>query len=110
MARGGEWRDRRLVSERWIAESTTPWSTVPPGWHGYGYLWWVPQRAWPFWTRAPGDVFFASGNGGQVLFVDRHRDLVIVHQVDGSRLFRRDVTLEALSELLQRILAAAPEP
>jgi CubicO group peptidase (beta-lactamase class C family) len=109
MARGGQWRDRRLVSERWIAESTTPWSTVPSGWHGYGYLWWVPQKAWPFWTRSPGDVFFASGSGGQVLFVDRRRDLVIVHQVDGSRLFRRDVTLEALSALLQGILAASPE-
>ena len=110
MAREGRWRDRQIVSAAWVAESTTAYSTEPEGWQGYGYLWWVPQRAWPFWTRSPGALFFAWGNGGQYVVVDRKRDLVIVHQVDRSRLFSRNVTPGALSDLLARILQASPEP
>jgi len=109
MARDGRWRDRQIVSASWVAESTTAYSTEPEGWQGYGYLWWVPQRAWPFWSRSPGSLFFAWGNGGQYIVVDRQRDLVIVHQVDRSRLFARNVTPGALSDLLARILRASPE-
>ena len=109
MARDGRWRDRQIVPASWVAESTTAYSTEPEGWQGYGYLWWVPQRAWPFWSRSPGSLFFAWGNGGQYIVVDRQRDLVIVHQIDRSRLLTRNVTPGALSDLLARILRAAPE-
>ena len=108
MARDGRWQERQIVSPAWVAESTLAYSTAPGGWHGYGYLWWVPQRAWPFWTRSPGTVFFAWGNGGQYVLVDRPRELVIVHQVDRSRLFARNVSPEALSGLLAQVLQAAP--
>ncbi|MBL8341391.1 MAG: serine hydrolase [Rubrivivax sp.] len=108
MARGGRWRGRQLVSEKWVAESTAPHSNVPGGWQRYASMWWVPRRAWPFWQRAEGDVFFAWGNGGQFLFVDRGRDLVIVHQVDRPRFFSAHVTPESISGLLQQVLAAHP--
>jgi CubicO group peptidase (beta-lactamase class C family) len=107
MARGGQWNGRPLVSARWVAESTTSYSTEPEGWQGYGYLWWVPEKAWPFWTRSRDGVFFANGNGGQYVFVDRQRDLVIVHQVRRSP-FTRSVTPLAITPLLERILAASP--
>lgn len=109
MARNGQWAGRQLVSAKWVAESTAVQTIVPPGWQGYAYLWWVPQRAWPFWKRSDNDLFFAWGNGGQFLFVDRGRDLVIVHQVDLPRFFSKEVTPESISGLLARILAAAPD-
>jgi CubicO group peptidase (beta-lactamase class C family) len=109
MARNGQWADRQLVSAKWIAESTASHTTVSPGWQGYAFMWWVPQRAWPFWTRSNGQVFFGWGNGGQFLFVDRGRDLVIVHQVDRSRLLPKDVTPESISRLIESVLAAIPD-
>lgn len=108
MARGGRWQGRPIVSARWVTESTTPSSTVPGGWQGYAMMWWVPRRAWPFWRRQAGDVFFAWGNGGQYVFVDRARDLVIVHQVDLPRFFFAHVTPESISGLLERVLMAMP--
>lgn len=108
MARGGRWRDARLVPEAWVDESTRTWSVAPGGWQGYGYLWWVPQRAWPFWRRAPGGLFFASGNFGQFMWVDRARDLVVVHRTSGFSLLRRSIDAERVSPLLAALLAAAP--
>jgi CubicO group peptidase (beta-lactamase class C family) len=110
MARGGRWEDKQLVSAQWVAQSTTAVTIAPGGQQGYGCMWWVPQAAWPFWKRSDGDVFFAWGSGGQFVFVDRGRDLVIVHQVDLPRFFAGDVTPTAIGGLLDRILAAAPNP
>ena len=109
MARTGRWGDRQLVSAGWVTESTALYSTAPPGWQGYGYMWWVPKRAWPFWKRSEGEVFFAWGNYGQFVFVDRGRDLVIVHQADRRMLFSNPVTGETISPLLSSILAAVPK-
>ena len=111
-ARNGRWGDRQLVSAAWIAESTVSYSTVSPGWSGYGYLWWVPLRAFPFWTRGPHQLSMAVGDGGQFMLVDRERDLVVVHRMDNDRVwFRRErVTIEQFAELAARIHAAVPPP
>ncbi len=111
MARGGQWRGRALVPPEWIAESTRAYSTVPPGFFGYGYMWWVPQRGWRALTLGTQQVFFGQGVGGQFLVVDPARDLVIVHRIDNSRLafLRGDVSMEKFAELLVRIMAAAPQ-
>lgn len=108
MARGGRWRGQRIVSEAWVAESTQAHSAVGEGWSGYGDLWWVPLRGFPFWTRQPGDVFFASGNHGQLLWVDRARDLVVVHATDHRRWLRASPTLDQLAPLLARVFEAIP--
>ena len=109
MARNGQWAGRQLVSAKWIDESTAAHTTVSPGWQGYALMWWAPQRAWPFWTRPNNQVFFGWGNGGQFLFVDRSRDLVIVHQVDLPRFFSTDVTPESITRLIENVLAAIPD-
>jgi CubicO group peptidase (beta-lactamase class C family) len=108
MARGGRWGERQQVSQRWVFESTAAASATPAGWHDFASMWWVPRRAWPFWRRGRADVFFASGNHGQFLFVDRRRDLVIVHLADPRRFFSKPVTDDTIGPLLERILAAAP--
>ena len=64
--RNGQWHDGSLISATWVAESTTAYITEPEGWQGYRFLWWVPQKAWPFWRRSPGSVFFANGKGGRL--------------------------------------------
>lgn len=109
MARNGQWAGRQLVSAKWVAESTAAHTAVSPGWQGYAFMWWVPQRAWPFWTRSNDQVFFGWGNRGQFLFVDRGRDLVIVHQVDMPRFFSKEVNPESISGLLAKVLGAIPE-
>jgi CubicO group peptidase (beta-lactamase class C family) len=108
MARDGRWGDRQVLSPRWVVESATPYSALPSRWHSYGYMWWLPRRAWPFWKRSEGEVFFANGNHGQFVVVDRARDLVIVHQADRRVFFSNPVTDETISPLLDSILAAAP--
>lgn len=110
MARGGHWggSGSRLIGEDWIKLSTAPHTVVGAGWQAYGYMWWVPQRAWPFWQRAPGQVFHADGNYGQLMWVDRARDLVIVHRTSGPSLLRTAIDAERVSPLLQRLLAAMP--
>ena len=110
MARDGRWGERQIVPAAWVAESTQPYSATPNRWLAYGYLWWLPQRAWPFWSRAPGQLFFGSGNFGQLVIVDRARDLVVVHRTDGPRFWRRPVDDETVAPLLERILAAMPSP
>ena len=108
MARGGLWRGERLLSAAWVADSTRAHSEVPPGWSGYGYLWWVPLRSFDFWTRQPGSVFFASGSHGQVLWVDRARDIVVVHGTDHRRWLRASPSVEQLVPLLKQIFSARP--
>ncbi len=111
MARDGMWQDRRIVSAAWVTESTTSYSAPPNGRSGYGYLWWVPLSGFPFWKRAPNQLFLAIGDGGQFMMVDRKRDLVVVHRVDNSKAwFRRNrVSTEQFAELAARILAAATD-
>jgi CubicO group peptidase (beta-lactamase class C family) len=107
MARGGRWRDRQLLSPEWIAQSTAPHSAVSSA-VGYGYMWWVALDGWPFWRKAPGEVFYAWGNHGQFLVVSPRDDVVIVHRTDGGRVFGASVTPAQFARLLERIVAASP--
>lgn len=109
MARHGRWRDKQLLPAAWVDRSTAISSQAHAGRLGYGYLWWVAQSQWPFWTNSAGHVFFAWGDGGQFLLIDPQRDLVIVHQVDMSKAFHPNVSPDALGKLLIHILAAAPD-
>src|ERR1700722_3477749 len=80
----GKWEGKQLVSEKWIAEATTP------SLHGadYGYLWWLntTRKQWP---SGPASSFAAIGNGGNIVWIDPEHDIVLVWhwhaagQVDG---------------------------
>jgi CubicO group peptidase (beta-lactamase class C family) len=80
----GKWEGRQLVSEKWIAEATTPSLHGPD----YGYLWWLntTRKQWP---SAPASSFAAIGNGGNIVWIDPEHDIVLVWhwhqagQVDG---------------------------
>lgn len=61
--RNGRWGEQQILSERWIAMATAPTSVKS----NYGYLWWLDESG-----------FSARGAGGNYVYVDRARDLIIV--------------------------------
>ena len=73
LEREGDWGGRQLLSRAWIAQATAP-SPVKPD---YGYLWWLNTGRQTI-PAAPETAFWASGFGGNHVYVDREHDLVIV--------------------------------
>jgi CubicO group peptidase (beta-lactamase class C family) len=76
----GCWEGRQLLSAEWVRESVRRWSS-PPGGGGYGYQWWLgTSRDYP--------IFWASGYGGQYIFVVPALDAVVVMtaEVRGERI------------------------
>lgn len=65
---GGIWEDRQIVPAAWVAESTrehsrcNDWGKLP-----YGYLWWIIGA----------NSFAALGDGGNVIYVNTKKKLVI---------------------------------
>jgi CubicO group peptidase (beta-lactamase class C family) len=72
-ARNGLWQGQQLISADWISRSTEKHTVLNPKHpeRGYGYLWWIDEG-----------VYYASGTGGQRLFVIPSLGVVIVHQVN----------------------------
>lgn len=77
--RGGQWDEARIVDEEWVASSTRVQSSGTSDMTGanisygsaYGYHWWVRQTAgYP--------AYYASGYGGQLVYVVPDFDLVVV--------------------------------
>lgn len=67
--RRGNWKGKQLLSEKWVEMSTTPASIKSD----YGYLWWLKK-----WPDSKSTSFSARGAGGNVIWVDPDRDLVVV--------------------------------
>ena len=66
--RRGKWKDRQLISEKWIEMMTTPCDIKPD----YGYLWWL--KPWPGDAKI---TFAARGAGGNQIWIDPNNDLVV---------------------------------
>ena len=79
----GEWNGRRIVSQSWLDQSTARVTTNTPPYFprstDYGLLWWLFPRN-GIAGAASGDDYIvaASGSGGQWMFVDRKKNLVVV--------------------------------
>jgi CubicO group peptidase (beta-lactamase class C family) len=73
IARGGVWKGRPLLSERWIRAMLSPSPTLD----GYGYLWWLNRGA-EAKPQLPASAFSALGAGSNVIWCDPDRDLVAV--------------------------------
>lgn len=72
MLDGGRANGRRIVSEAWVRESTTPApgpAANPEQQLGYAYLW---------WTDATSKAFLALGGEGQFIYVDPETRTVLV--------------------------------
>jgi len=71
--RNGKWNGKQLISEKWISQATVPTDVRPD----YGYMWWLNTNRTPH-KAAPASAFWAAGNGGNYIFVDRQNDLLVV--------------------------------
>jgi CubicO group peptidase (beta-lactamase class C family) len=70
----GLWKGKRIVSEKWVNDSTTR-HIILSDTHGYGFQWWSQD-----YPHQQGRVFsfYASGNGGQRIMVFPSLDMVVV--------------------------------
>ncbi|MBJ6116641.1 serine hydrolase [Pontibacter sp. BT310] len=90
--RNGRWKDKQLVSEKWVKEATTSRGIVGPD---YGYLWWLNTegKAWP---DAPTTSYAALGAGQNTVWVDPEHNIVIVWRWHNGN----------PNEMIKRVLAA----
>ncbi len=75
----GRWRNRQIIPEAWIKESTQPFTKELGRFNdrgNYGYLWWVSDGV----NGQP--MYYASGSGGQRICVLPQANLVFVHMVN----------------------------
>ncbi|MDA1095512.1 MAG: serine hydrolase [Acidobacteria bacterium] len=71
--RRGRWGDRQIISESWVNAMTEPCPIKPQ----YGCLWWLNHEGEISDIGSPRS-FAARGAGGNVVFVEPERDVVIV--------------------------------
>jgi CubicO group peptidase (beta-lactamase class C family) len=70
----GQWNGRQIVSASWVDESTRQ-HVIADDHFGYGYLWW---RGETFVNGRHIRTVFASGNGGQRIFIFPALNAVVV--------------------------------
>jgi hypothetical protein len=75
----GQWQGKQIISSNWITESTRSYSEAGRPWRGYGYMWWTIEA--DHLGLKKGD-YYASGYGGQNVFVLPRMNTVIVHRVN----------------------------
>lgn len=69
----GKWKEKQVVSQKWIEESTTPKTKITG--IDYGYLWWdIPFMV----NKKKMTAKTATGNGGQYIMVFPELDAVAV--------------------------------
>jgi len=92
--RHGKWRDRQLISDRWVDWARTPTKAEPT----YGFMNWFLNTDRALWPSAPATAFAHIGNGTNMVYVDPEHDLVaVVRWIDGG----------AIDGFLKRLLASA---
>ena len=78
---GGRWRDRQVVPEAWLEESTRTSKEIlqncPEEEWQYGYGFWANDRG-KLWPNLPRNGFSANGAGGHYITVFPELDLVVV--------------------------------
>lgn len=72
--RNGKWKERQLVSPKWIEMARTPGPANPE----YGYMNWFLNTAKKPLPSAPETSVRFLGNGNNVIYIDWENDLVIV--------------------------------
>ena len=92
--RNGKWKDRLIVSEKWIQMARTP----GPANAGYGYANWYLNTDKKALPSAPASAVHFVGNGSNIIYVDWENDIVAVMRwVRGGG---------ALNEIVGKILAS----
>jgi CubicO group peptidase (beta-lactamase class C family) len=92
--RNGKWKDRSIVSEKWIAMARTP----GPANHEYGFANWFLNTDRKPLPAAPLNSVRFEGNGANIIYIDWDNDIVAV-----VRWIRSG---PALNEFLAKMLAS----
>jgi CubicO group peptidase (beta-lactamase class C family) len=71
--KNGKWKNQQIVSKQWVVESTK--RHIDAHGIGYGYQWWIGKTTM---NKQTIEVLFASGHGGQKIFIIPQLDLVAV--------------------------------
>ncbi|MBV9045538.1 MAG: serine hydrolase [Alphaproteobacteria bacterium] len=80
--RGGMWKGKRILSEKWIQMARTPTGPNP----GYGYMNWFLNTDQKLFPAARGDAYAFIGNGDNIVFVDPEHDVVaVVRWIDDAQ-------------------------
>ena len=72
--RRGRWKDKQILSDKWITMATTP----TPANTGYGFMNFFLNTDKKMLKSAPASVFQHQGNGANLIYCDPENDLVIV--------------------------------
>jgi CubicO group peptidase (beta-lactamase class C family) len=92
--RNGRWKDRQLVSEKWIAMARTPGRANEM----YGFANWMLNTGQKRLPSAPASAVCFEGNGANIIYIDWEHDIVaVVRWIRGG---------EALNEVVGKVLAA----
>jgi len=70
----GMWQGRRIVSEAWVKNSTSPHAQIDDE-TDYGYLWWIKSFGQEGNSKR---AYYMSGNGGNKVAVFPALDMVVV--------------------------------
>ena len=92
--RNGKWKDRQIVSEKWIEMARTPGSAN----REYGYMNWFLNTGRKPLPSAPETSVTFRGAGSNIIYIDWQNDLVVVV---------RWISGGALNEFIGKVLAAA---
>jgi len=92
--RNGRWRDREIVSPKWIAMARTP----GPANAEYGYMNWFLNTGRKSLPSTPESSVVFEGNGRNIIYIDWDHDLVVVVRwIRGG---------DALDTFLSKVLAS----
>jgi CubicO group peptidase (beta-lactamase class C family) len=72
ISRNGKWKDRQLVSSKWISVAKEPSASNK----SYGFMWWT--NADEDLKGVSKNIFYANGFGGNYIVIDQEHDLVMV--------------------------------
>lgn len=81
----GMWHGKRIVPEKWVAQSTVTSAQKASngdGW-GYGYQWWIPPN-----SLQNGGDFLARGVYGQYIYINPAKRTVVIRTA-ANRKFRK---------------------
>jgi CubicO group peptidase (beta-lactamase class C family) len=87
--RDGKWKDRQIVSPKWIAMARTPGAANPT----YGFMNWMLNTDRKRYPNAPASAVSFEGNGSNIIYIDRENDLVVVVRWIQGRAFNQFIGL-----------------
>jgi CubicO group peptidase (beta-lactamase class C family) len=96
--RNGKWKDRQIVSEKWIEMARTP----GPANAEYGFAnWYLNTNRKPL-PSAPETAVYFLGNGNNIIYIDWENDIVCVTRWLNST--------RSLNEIVAKLIAATHAP